>query len=528
MKRVAIIGGGLAGITAAWEARKRGAEVVLFECKRHLGGRASSYFDQKSKCLLDNGQHIFLGCCSEQRKIQSEWGISDCFDRFDRIPFAFQTKRNFFASENFDYLKSSAWLPHWFQFFPSFLGLRFLSWKSRLSLLKNISFLSFEIKKKERTLSLADWLKIRRTTLEAVEFFWQPLIFSVFSETLENVSILAVQQLIRKGFQSNKDGMTLWIPNQPLQNIYHSKIRTVLQQKGVDVRLSTRIEKLLIKNNRFIGLKWRQISSISDPLFKNENNAFEKMPSDSFFLTNKNETIRLSCRKQEEHFDLGILSVDPVAAFSILTASDQNQLIEEIGLKRMAFGAITAVHLWFDRRLIKDFACAIGNGPGQWLFCPLQESRQNRGVSLKNLLRQTSCNHLTLDVEKNNRGTVFSGSVQNSVFPVYHQVLISASHRLLKKRLGNQTNQENLLQEIMNQIKNSFSEGKKAKLLNYQISTVPNAVSTPLPANCNLKPSQKTSIEHLALAGDWTATDFPSTLEGAIRSGTAAVQTLQI
>lgn len=61
MPRVVIIGGGLAGLSCAAHARRKGAEVVLFEAAPRLGGRCASYWDQTLGAIADNGSHLILG-----------------------------------------------------------------------------------------------------------------------------------------------------------------------------------------------------------------------------------------------------------------------------------------------------------------------------------------------------------------------------------------------------------------------------------------------------------------------------------
>ncbi len=57
-----MLGGGLAGMTAAWRLVKLGYGVTLVERRPYLGGRAYSYVDRETGQQVDNGQHVFLGC----------------------------------------------------------------------------------------------------------------------------------------------------------------------------------------------------------------------------------------------------------------------------------------------------------------------------------------------------------------------------------------------------------------------------------------------------------------------------------
>src|SRR5687767_15870104 len=62
--RVAIVGGGLAGLAAAATLVTRGCRVELFESRRKLGGRAGSYVDRATGESIDHCQHVAMGCCT--------------------------------------------------------------------------------------------------------------------------------------------------------------------------------------------------------------------------------------------------------------------------------------------------------------------------------------------------------------------------------------------------------------------------------------------------------------------------------
>ena len=66
-QRVIVIGGGLAGITAALDCARVGAEVTLLESRGRLGGAAYSF--QRDGLWVDNGQHVFLRCCTEYQRL---------------------------------------------------------------------------------------------------------------------------------------------------------------------------------------------------------------------------------------------------------------------------------------------------------------------------------------------------------------------------------------------------------------------------------------------------------------------------
>jgi len=63
--KILVIGGGWAGIAAAVEAAERGCQVLLLEERPYLGGRARSFIDRESGHHIDNGQHVMMGCYSD-------------------------------------------------------------------------------------------------------------------------------------------------------------------------------------------------------------------------------------------------------------------------------------------------------------------------------------------------------------------------------------------------------------------------------------------------------------------------------
>ena len=62
--RIVILGGGLAGMSAALSLLEKGFDVTLVERRPFLGGRVFSFQDPETGLEVDNGQHVFLGCCS--------------------------------------------------------------------------------------------------------------------------------------------------------------------------------------------------------------------------------------------------------------------------------------------------------------------------------------------------------------------------------------------------------------------------------------------------------------------------------
>lgn len=145
---------------------------------------------------------------------------------------------------------------------------------------------------------------------------------------------------------------------------------------------------------------------------------------------------------------------------------------------------ITAVHLWFDRPIIDLPHAVLVGRVSQWVF---------QGDEAP------------------------SGPSAASDEPAHHcQVVISASRGLCggDRRL--------LLETVVGELREIFPAARQARLLRSRIVTDPTAVLSVRPGVDRVRPGAETTVPNLLLAGDWTATGWPSTMEGAVRSGRLA------
>jgi squalene-associated FAD-dependent desaturase len=145
-----------------------------------------------------------------------------------------------------------------------------------------------------------------------------------------------------------------------------------------------------------------------------------------------------------------------------------------------AFGSapISGVHLWFDRPLTELPHAVLVGTLAQWLFV---------------------------------RGAAGDGTT-------YHQVVVSASHDLATM------DQQAVVDRITAELDEVFPAARGAKLVRWKIVTEREAVFSVRPGLDRVRPAQATPIPGLFLAGDWTATGWPATMESAVRSGYAATE----
>jgi squalene-associated FAD-dependent desaturase len=147
---------------------------------------------------------------------------------------------------------------------------------------------------------------------------------------------------------------------------------------------------------------------------------------------------------------------------------------------------ITGVHFWFDREVMKEPFVTLLDTTTQWIF-----------------------NKTALYGGKNGAGTVKSQ---------YLQLVISASYDLLQKP------RQEIIDLCLAEVRQALPSAVKANLLKATVIKEAAATFSPQPGVNRWRPKQQTSIQRMYLAGDWTDTGWPATMEGAVRSGYLAAE----
>jgi zeta-carotene desaturase len=156
-------------------------------------------------------------------------------------------------------------------------------------------------------------------------------------------------------------------------------------------------------------------------------------------------------------------------------------------IEKIKVSPITGVHLWFDREVTKEPFITLLDTQTQWIF-----------------------NKTAL------YGTSGSGS-ENSKGQ-YLQLVISASYALLKK------SREEIIELCLKELRQALPAAREAQLVKATVIKEASATFSPEPGVDNWRPVQETKTPGMFLAGDWTATGWPATMEGAVRSGYLAAE----
>jgi squalene-associated FAD-dependent desaturase len=188
-----------------------------------------------------------------------------------------------------------------------------------------------------------------------------------------------------------------------------------------------------------------------------------------------------------------IVAVPWFEAPYLFSSSPANLPLKLDSLKQIPSAAITAVHLWFDMPIADLPHAAFVGRLSQWIF---------NGKALDTEHAHDERGHGTPDKTH------------------YYQVVISAAHRVVKH------NKEELLNAVLADLQSVFPQAREAELLHARIVDMPRAVFSMQPGIDRLRPPQNTAIANLFFAGDWTATGWPGTMEGAVKSGYLAAKAL--
>jgi squalene-associated FAD-dependent desaturase len=203
--RVAVVGGGLAGLAAAVDLKRSGLAVELFERGRLLGGRATSF--TLGGVEVDNGQHVFLGCCTEFIDFAGRMGLAGRVhlqDRFDVRVFA--------AGRPPSRLRAAR-LPAPWHLAAGFSGYAELAWSDKVRVARTLLAAARRV---QDDATLADWLRRRGQSEAALRAFWVPFFVPALNAPLDEVTVGEAAFVITTAFMAGADAARFGFLTVPL------------------------------------------------------------------------------------------------------------------------------------------------------------------------------------------------------------------------------------------------------------------------------------------------------------------------
>ncbi|WP_437201576.1 hydroxysqualene dehydroxylase HpnE [Planctomicrobium sp. SH664] len=434
---VIVVGGGLAGIAAAWSLRSTGCPVTLLEARTQLGGRATTYVDPATQVTIDNCQHVSMGCCTNLRSLCEQLGFADALKTAPQL--------NFVAPDGQITPFRADPLPAPFHLLRAFLTLPYLSWAEKLRFAWGVRALARSKPEQLAGMNFRHWLVQHGQPELVIRDAWEVVLVSALSETLDRVDARHARKVFVDGFLKNERGWQVEVPNVSLGELYGNKTLQALTAAGVDVRLKCRVSSFEMSGGRVNQIRLRDGEVLSA--------------------------------------DEVILAVPQHQIENLLPDLPELQQLRS-NAAAIEAAPITSVHLWFDRPITELPHAVLVGRLGQWLF---------------------------------NRGTTEWSAGSTACL---YQVVISASRNL------DDFEQSEVVEMVCQELREIWPAAGAAALLHGRLITERRAVLSVVPGIDTLRPDAQSPLRNLQLAGDWTQTGWPGTMEGAVRSGFLAAESL--
>jgi squalene-associated FAD-dependent desaturase len=432
---VLVAGGGLAGIAAACDLAAAGLDVRLVEKRPFLGGRSYSYVDKRSHVEVDNGQHVFLGCCTEYIAFLKRLGVWHKAKLQRRLNVRVIDKTRGESA-----LRGER-LPAPLHLLPSLLRFRSLSpvEKARAAYaMARIRALDRTARRALDDITFADWLRRHGQSENAIRGFWNLIVLPTLNGAVTTVSADLALMVFQEGFLRSREGGNVGWARVGLSALLAEAAREYVESRGGAVRLGEGISGLRLEDGR---------AAVAG-----------------------------------EDADYVLLALDPPSLTPLLP----RQLREDPFFGRISHigtSPIVNVHLWYDRRITDVEFAAFLNTPMQWLF---------------------------------NKSKLWGQEGEGQ----YLDISLSGAHEFVDLPT------RDIIGLFSRELQALFPKARTAELRRGLVVKQRDATFAARPGIARLRPSQRTPVANLFLAGDWTDTGWPATMESAVRSGRMAARRL--
>jgi len=415
--RVAVVGGGLSGISAALGAADSGAPVTLLERRARLGGLTWSF--RRRGLWFDNGQHVFMRCCTAYLSFLGRIGATELVALQDRLAVPVLVPGRPPA-----WVRSSR-LPAPLHLGPSLLRYRPLGVSDRLRLgraalaLRRLTASDPALD----AITFGDWLEAHGQSQAAIDSLWDLIALPTLNLHAADASLALAVKVFRTGLLDDAHGADIGWSRVPLSRLHHDAAFAALDAAGVEVVLGARVE------------------SLGD--------------------------LRTYCRP-----DAVILATPPETTARLAPPGTLP------AVERLGASPIVNVHLVLDRRITDLAMAAAVRSPVQFVFDRTEASGLRRG----------QCLAVSLSAADDEIGR--------------HSV--------------------DLVRDIWDALGRLFPRAARARLVDAVVTRERAATFRAAPGSRWLRPGPLTAEPGLVIAGAWTDTGWPATMESAVRSGLAA------
>lgn len=257
MKKCVVIGGGFAGLTASAYLANAGFIVELIESSPKLGGRAYSLIHDETNTLVDNGQHIMMGCYKETLKFIGLIGAADKIEIQNTLAVNF-IKQNF---QKFQLKASSSLYP--FNLLSAVLNYRAISFTERFSIIKFFIMLPFQSNRDLEKMSVEEFLNTQKQNENIKKAFWEILCVGALNTNLKKASAKVFVDILKEIFLKGNAGSKIILPKVGLSEMYCEPTKQFIEKTQSSIALSEKVEEIKIEMGKAAAVKTNK-RTISD------------------------------------------------------------------------------------------------------------------------------------------------------------------------------------------------------------------------------------------------------------------------
>ena len=328
---VIVIGAGFAGLSAAARLARRGARVLVLEARARLGGRATAFPDRDTGEIVDNGQHVMLGCYTETFQFLRDVGAEE------NVRLQPQLAVTMIDRTGRRSRLSCPDLPPPFHLIAGIFDWDALSWQDRVSVLGMRTPLTLarrELlpgatrKAASSGETVEHWLIRNGQTPRLQEMLWAPLALAALNQSPAQAAAPVFARVLAEMFGPDPRAAAIGIPTRPLHLMYAEPARSFIEGRGGTIRTGA-AARLLMQGDAVEGVQ----------------------------------------AGDERWAAPYVISAVPWFALGELFTEEPPALREAVDrARRMASSPIVTVNLWFDRPVLDEPFVGLPGRTMQWVF----------------------------------------------------------------------------------------------------------------------------------------------------------------
>ena len=438
---VVVVGGGLAGLSAAVTAADAGWAVTLLESRARLGGATHSFTRafEDGEIVVDNGQHVFLRCCTAYRDFIRRLGVEDQTFLQSRLDVPVVDP----ATGRIARLRRDRFLPAPLHLSRALLTYRLLPFRQRIRAI--FAMLKLDRVKRDApssdTQTFGSWLAAQGQSPAVINRLIDVFTVATLNAPSAQVSLTLGAMVFQDGLLRKADACDIGIARVPLGHLHGDAAAAVLATHDADIRLRTRVRALVALD----GDRWR---------VETDDTSIEA--------------------------DAVVLAVPHDAAADLLPAG---AIADPAVVRGLDVSPILNVHVIFDRVVLTEPFIGAVDSPLQFVFDRTQASGLRSGQ--------------------------------------YVAVSVSAADAWIDEPVA-------ALRELfMPELLRLLPGARDAVVRDFFVTREREATFRPVPGSAARRLPTTTAARGLVVAGAWTATGWPATMESAVRSGVAAAHALE-